>query len=271
MTARRPAVFFGHGSPTVALEESETTRLWAAIAAEIGKPKAILAISAHWLTRGVAVTAMARPKTIHDFGRSLPAPLFDVQYPAPGDPALAARVRDLLAPATPVHLDESQWGLDHGTWSVLCKAWPGADVPVVQLSMDAAQPPAWHYDIGRRLAPLRDEDVLILGSGNIVHNLGVMSWEGRTAPPYDWAVRFNAAMRAAIEADDAAAVINYAALGQDAALSVADPDHFWPLLYVLGARAPGERVRLFNEAFEFKSLSMMSVLVGETEAARAAA
>jgi len=272
MTARRPAVFFGHGSPTVALEESQTTRCWAAIAAAIGKPKAILAISAHWLTRGVAVTAMARPKTIHDFGRGLPAPLFDIQYPAPGDPALAARVQSLLAPVTPVHLDQSQWGLDHGTWSVLSKAWPHADVPVVQLSMDATRPPAWHYEIGRRLAPLRDEDVLILGSGNVVHNLSVMSWEGRTAPAYDWAVRFNAAMRTAIETDDAQAVINYAALGEDAALAVTDPDHFWPLLYVLGARAPGERVRLFNDGFEFKSLSMMCVLVGETEAAvRAAA
>jgi 4,5-DOPA dioxygenase extradiol len=269
--ARLPAVFFGHGSPAVALETSDTTRLWAEIAAEIGKPKAILAISAHWLTRGVAVTAMARPKTIHDFGRSLPSPLFDIQYPAPGDPALAGRVRDLLAP-TPVHLDQGEWGLDHGTWSVLCKAYPDADVPVVQLSMDATKPPAWHYEIGRRLAPLRDENVLIVGSGNIVHNLGVMSWEGRQAPPYDWAARFNAAMRAAIDADAAQSVIDYAALGRDAALAVTDPDHFWPLLYVLGARAPAEPVRFFNERFEYKSLSMMSVMVGPQDAhVRAAA
>jgi 4,5-DOPA dioxygenase extradiol len=270
--ARRPAIFFGHGSPTVALETSETTRLWAELAAEIGKPKAILAISAHWLTRGVAVTAMRRPKTIHDFGRSLPAPLFDVQYPAPGDPTLAERVRELLTPMADVHLDRSEWGLDHGTWSVLSKAYPDADVPVVQLSMDATRPPAWHYEVGRRLAPLRDEDVLIVGSGNIVHNLRVMSWEGRQAPPYDWAERFDVAMRAAIEADQPQAVIDYAALGQDAALAVTDPDHFWPLLYVLGARAPGESVRLFNERFEFKSLSMTSVVVGDIEpAARAVA
>ena len=270
--ARLPAVFFGHGSPTVALETSETTRQWAELAAEIGRPKAILAISAHWLTRGVAVTAMARPRTIHDFGRSLPAALFDVQYPAPGDPALAERVRELLAPAADVHLDRGEWGLDHGTWSVLCKAYPDADVPVVQLSMDAAMPPAWHYQIGRRLAPLRDEGVLIVGSGNIVHNLGVMSWEGRQAAPYDWAERFDAAMRAAIEADRPQAVIDYAALGRDAALAVTDPDHFWPLLYVLGARAPGEVVRFFNERFEFKSLSMTSVVVGAIEpAVRAAA
>ena len=269
--ARLPAVFFGHGSPTLALETNDTTRAWRAIGDEVGKPRAILAISAHWLTRGVAVTAMARPRTIHDFGRSLPAPLFDVQYLAPGDPALAGRVRDLLAPS-PVQLDQGQWGLDHGTWSVLSKAYPNADVPVVQLSMDATQPPAWHYEIGKRLAPLRDEDVLIVGSGNIVHNLGVMSWEGRHAPAYDWAVRFNAAMRAAIAEDRPQAVIDYAAQGEDAALAVHDPDHFWPLLYVLGTRAPGEKARFVTEHFEHRSLSMMSVVLGGAEAdARAAA
>lgn len=269
--ARLPAVFFGHGSPTQALETNDTTRAWAAIAAEIGKPKAILCISAHWLTRGVAVTAMARPKTIHDFGRSLPAALFDIEYPAPGDPALAGRVRDLLAP-TPVHLDEGEWGLDHGCWSVLCKAYPNADVPVVQLSMDATKPPAWHYEIGRRLAPLRDENVLVMGSGNIVHNLGVMSWEGRHAPAYDWAQRFNAAMREDIARDEPRKVIDYGSLGQDAALAVTDPDHFWPLLYVLGARAPGEQARFVTERFEYKSLSMMSVILGGADAkARAAA
>jgi 4,5-DOPA dioxygenase extradiol len=259
--ARLPAVFFGHGSPTLALETNDTTRAWAAIAAEVGKPKAILAISAHWLTRGVAVTAMARPKTLHDFGRSLPAPLFDIQYPAPGDPALAARVRDLLAP-TEVVLDPSTWGLDHGTWSVLSKAWPAADVPVVQLSMDATRPPAWHYEMGQRLAPLRDEGVLIMGSGNIVHNLSVISWEGRSAPAYDWAVRFNDYVREAIAEDAPERVIDYSSRGPDAAMAVTDPDHFWPLLYVLGARAPGEPVRLVTDHFEHRSLSMMSVVLG---------
>jgi 4,5-DOPA dioxygenase extradiol len=269
--ARLPVVFFGHGSPTIALETNDTTRAWAAIAAAIGKPKAILAISAHWLTRGVAVTAMARPRTIHDFGRSLPAPLFDIQYPAPGDPALAARVRDLLAP-TEVILDQSVWGLDHGTWSVLSKAWPAADVPVVQLSMDATRTPAWHYEIGRRLAALRDEGVLIVGSGNIVHNLSVMSWEGRFAPPYDWAVRFNDYIREAIGDDAPERVVDYASRGPDAAMAVTDPDHFWPLLYVLGARAPGEPVQFVTDHFEHKSLSMMSVIVGgDLVSARAAA
>jgi len=267
--ARLPAVFFGHGSPMVALETNDTTRCWAQLGDEIGRPKAILAISAHWLTRGVAVTAMERPRTIHDFGRSFPDSLFNVQYPAAGEPALAERVRDLLAPV-PVHLDRGEWGLDHGTWSVLCKAYPQADVPVVQLSMDASRPPAWHYEIGRRLAPLRDENVLIVGSGNVVHNLGVMSWEGRDVPPYDWAVRFNATIHAAIEADQPETVIDYAALGHDAELAVADPDHFWPLLYVLGARAPGEPVRFITERFEYKSLSMMGVVAGQSHAGTAA-
>jgi 4,5-DOPA dioxygenase extradiol len=269
--ARLPAVFFGHGSPTIALETNETTRAWAAIAEQIGKPKAILAISAHWLTRGVAVTAMAKPRTIHDFGRSLPAPLFDIQYPAPGDPDLAARVSALLAPIDVV-LDQSVWGLDHGVWSVLSKAWPNADVPVVQLSMDATRPPAWHYEIGKRLAPLRDENVLVMGSGNIVHNLSVMSWEGRFAPPYDWADRFNAYIREAIEEDASEQVIDYASRGPDAAMAVTDQDHFWPLLYVLGARAPGEPVQFVTDHFEHKSLSMMSVVVGGAlGSARAAA
>ena len=259
-----PAVFFGHGSPMVALETSETTRCWADLAATIGKPKAILAISAHWLTRGLAVTAMERPRTIHDFGRSFPDTLFNVQYPAPGDPALAERVRDLLAP-TPVHLDRGEWGLDHGTWSVLTKAYPDADVPVVQLSMDATRPPAWHYEIGRRLAALRDENVLIMGSGNVVHNLKVMNWEGRDAAPYDWAVRFNSAIRAAIEADRPEGVVDYAALGRDAELAVADPDHFWPLLHALGARAPGEPARFITEHFEYRSLSMMGVVLGQDQ------
>jgi 4,5-DOPA dioxygenase extradiol len=269
--ARLPAVFFGHGSPTLALETNDTTRAWAAIAEAVGKPKAILAISAHWLTRGVAVTAMAKPKTLHDFGRSLPAPLFDIQYPAPGDPALAVRVRDLLAP-TEVVLDQSTWGLDHGTWSVLSKAYPAADVPVVQLSMDATKPPAWHYETGRRLAPLRDEGVLVMGSGNIVHNLSVMSWEGRFAPPYDWAVRFADYIRDAIEEDAPERVVDYASRGSDAAMAVTDPDHFWPLLYVLGTRAPGETARLVTDHFEHRSLSMMTVVLGGAEASvRAAA
>ncbi|MGA0602904.1 4,5-DOPA dioxygenase extradiol [Caulobacter sp. KR2-114] len=263
--ARLPAVFFGHGSPTIALETNETTATWNRIGREIGKPKAILCISAHWLTNGVGVTAMARPRTIHDFGRGLGEALFQVQYPAPGDPALAARVKELLSPELNVVLDQNQWGLDHGCWSVLSKAYPDADVPIVQLSMDASKPPAWHYAMGQKLAPLREEGVLIVGSGNVVHNLRVMDWPGRWAQPYDWAVRFNDYIRDAVATDQPQKVIDYASQGQDAVMSVPDPDHYWPLLYVLGTRAPGEAARFDPDHFEHKSLSMMSIVLGAHE------
>ena len=266
--ARLPAIFFGHGSPAIALETSDTTRTWEAVAAEVGKPKAILCISAHWLTRGTAATAMPRPKTIHDFG-AFPQALFDVQYPAPGDVALAERVKALLGP-TPVALDQS-WGLDHGTWSVLCKAYPEADVPVVQLSIDATAPEQTKFDIGRRLSALRDEGVLIMGTGNIVHNLGRMDWGQRYGEPYDWAKRFNDAMRSAIADDKPDAVIQFASLGSDAKLSQPTPDHFWPLLYVLGARRAGEEARFITDHIEHGSLSMTGVVLDGAAAARQAA
>ena len=257
--SRTPAIFFGHGSPMVALETSATTATWKAIAERIGRPRAILCISAHWLTRGTAVTAMARPQTIHDFG-AFPRALFEVQYPAPGDPGLAQRVRELLAPM-PVAFDQN-WGLDHGTWSVLVHAYPDADIPVVQLGMDAAKTPAEHWEIGQRLRALRDEGVLIMGTGNIVHNLPAMDWQNPDAPPYPWAERFNTTMLDAIVADRADVVIDFEKLGEDAALSVPTPDHFWPLLYVLGARHPGEPVRFEPNFIHHKSLGMTSVLIG---------
>jgi 4,5-DOPA dioxygenase extradiol len=196
LPARMPAIFFGHGSPMVALETNATSALWAEMAAAMPRPKAILAISAHWETRGTAVTAMAQPRTIHDFGASFPRALFDMNYPAPGDPLLARRVAELVSPI-PVAMDE-RWGLDHGVWTVLCKAFPDADVPVVQLSLDVDLEPAQHFEIGRRLAPLRDEGVLIMGSGNIVHNLGVMDRNAPPGPGFDWARRFMSEMRGAI-------------------------------------------------------------------------
>ncbi len=266
-----PVVFFGHGSPMVALETNDTSRAWAEIAAAMPRPKAILCVSAHWETPVTAVTAMARPKTIHDFGASFPKALFDMRYPAPGDPALARRVAALLAPR-PVALDEGEWGLDHGAWSVLVKAFPAADVPVVQLGLDVSLAPADRFDIGRRLAPLRDEGVLIMGSGNIVHNLRAMDWGGQTAPAFDWAARFADEMRDAIAHDQPERVIEFAKLGRDAELAAPTSEHFWPLLYVLGARRPGDRARFVNDRIEYGSLGMTCVVLEDAaDAARDAA
>ncbi|MGH8446867.1 MAG: 4,5-DOPA dioxygenase extradiol [Solimonas sp.] len=252
-----PAIFFGHGSPMIALETNATTAAWQRIGAGFARPKAIVCVSAHWCTRGTAVTAMPQPRTIHDFG-AFPQALFDVQYPAPGSPELAARVQALLAPL-PVALDERSWGFDHGTWSVLCKVYPDADVPVVQLSMDISQPPTVHYEIGRRLAPLRDEGVLIVGTGNVVHNLGLMNWDPAT-PPYDWAQRFHDYVRDALADDAPQRLVDYRERGRDAQLSVPSPDHYWPLLYAAGARRSGDRARFEVERVEHGSLSMLSVV-----------
>jgi len=256
--SRLPIVFFGHGSPMIALEKSAVTQRWGEMAAGIGKPRAILCISAHWQTRGTAVTAMAQPRTIHDFG-AFPQALFDVQYPAPGDPELAARVKELLAPMD-VKLD-ANWGLDHGTWSVLVHAYPDADVPVIQLGMDIGKSPAEHWLVGRMLRPLRDEGVLIIGTGNIVHNLPAMDWGNPAATPYPWAEQFNTAMCKAIAQDEPQAVIDYEALGEAARLSVPSADHFLPLLYVLGARHEGETAQFAPHFIQHKSLSMTSVLI----------
>ena len=186
MSQRMPALFFGHGNPMNALLVNPYTEKWAALGRAILRPKAIVCISAHWYIQDAAVTISTAPKTIHDFG-GFPQDLYQVQYPAPGDPALAARVQKLLAPL-PVRLDE-RWGLDHGTWSVLRHVYPHADVPVVQLSIDETQPPSFHYEIGKRLAPLREEGILIVGSGNVVHNLHAYAWGRRVQEPYDWPSR----------------------------------------------------------------------------------
>jgi 4,5-DOPA dioxygenase extradiol len=204
---------------------------------------------------------MAAPRTIHDFGR-FPQALFDVRYPAPGDPALAARVAALLGP-TPVRLDQ-EWGLDHGTWSVLVHAFPDADVPVIQLGMDGYLGAAGHFELARRLAPLRDEGVLIVGSGNVVHNLPAMNWNDRSGAGFDWATRFDDAMAAAILADQPGRVTNFAALGQDAALSVPTPEHFWPLLYTLAVRDEADEAVIETDVIEYGSLSMMSVVLRPT-------
>src|ERR1035437_7506467 len=187
MAQQMPAVFFGHGNPMNALLRNPYTEQWTAIGTGLPRPKAILCVSAHWYIEDAALTLSTAPRTIHDFG-GFPRELYQVQYPAPGDPDLAVRVQKLLAPL-PVRLDE-RWGLDHGTWSVLCHVYPHADVPIVQLSIDARQPAPWHFEIGRRLAPLRDEGVLSVGSGNVVHNLRAYAWGQSNPDPYDWAARF---------------------------------------------------------------------------------
>ncbi|HEY1751683.1 MAG TPA: 4,5-DOPA dioxygenase extradiol [Caulobacteraceae bacterium] len=268
MAETMPVVFFGHGSPMIALETNKISRAWAEIAAALPRPKAILCISAHWESRGTFVTTAERPRTIHDFGASFPKALFEMQYPAPGDAGLVRRVGELLAP-TPVGSDGGQWGLDHGTWSVLVKAYPQADIPVVQLSLDVTLSPAQRFDIGRRLAPLRDEGVLIMGTGNIVHNLPAMDWSNRDCA-FDWSARFLGEIRAAILADEPQRAIDFARLGDDAQRAAPTPEHFWPLLYVLGARRAGDKPRLVNDRIEHGSLGMTSV-VFEPEAMRAAA
>jgi 4,5-DOPA dioxygenase extradiol len=266
MTMRMPVVFFGHGSPMVAIEDNQTSRSWGQLTSGLPRPKAILSVSAHWETRGTAVTAMDRPKTIHDFGASFPRALFDKQYPAPGDPALARRIAALLAP-TPAALDAGAWGLDHGTWSVLVHAYPEADIPVVQLSLDVALSPEARFEIGRRLAPLRDEGVLIMGTGNIVHNLRAMNWGDAACAPYDWAARFNDEIRAAITENQPERAVAFAKMEREAPLAAPTPEHFWPLLYVLGARLPTDKVRLFNDRIEHGSLGMTSVLIEDAREA----
>ncbi len=260
MSAALPALFLGHGNPMNALHQNAWTRAWAALGAGlVPRPRAVLAISAHWYIAGTAVTAMATPRTIHDFG-GFPRELFAMRYPAPGDPGLAERVAGLLAPL-PVGADQS-WGLDHGTWSVLCHVFPEADVPVVQLSIDETRPPEFHYELGTRLRALREEGVLIVGSGDVVHNLEAYAWGGRPAQPYDWALRFERTVRERLVAGDHAALIDYAALGNDALLSVPTPEHYLPLLYVLGASVPGEPVTFPTEGIDGGSVSMLAVRFG---------
>jgi 4,5-DOPA dioxygenase extradiol len=239
MTQKAPALFIGHGSPMNAIEDTPSSRGWAAIARQFPKPRAIVVISAHWVTEGVCVTANARPRTIHDFGRGFPQALFDVQYPAPGDPALAHRIAELLTPFG-AELDET-WGLDHGAWSVLVHMYPEADVPVIQLSLDARRRPDQHFQIARALSPLRDGNVMILGTGNIVHNLRAFF----SSQPIIGAEAFDDFIVANIEAGDDAAVLDYAR-HPNAASAAPDWEHFFPIFYPLGVRLPGERVDVFN-------------------------
>jgi 4,5-DOPA dioxygenase extradiol len=247
-----PAVFFGHGSPMNALETNRYTSVWSAFGQTVPRPRAILVVSAHWYVSASAVTAMARPRTIHDF-YGFPQRLFEVDYPAPGDPQLAGEVADIVKPKH-VGLDQDSWGIDHGTWSVLVHAFPQADVPVVQLSIHALQDFDAHFDLGARLAPLRDRGVLIVGSGNIVHNLGALNWS-EPAHGFDWNRRFDDAARVALTESPSAvpALRNH----RDYARSAPTPEHFIPLLYVAGLAAAANRpLEQLIGGYAFGSLSM---------------
>jgi 4,5-DOPA dioxygenase extradiol len=254
-----PAFFFGHGNPMHAIASNEWTEGWAEIGRAIPKPKAILAVSAHWYPPATLVTANERPRTIHDFG-GFPKELYAVQYPAPGEPDLARRVQQLLEPIDAA-LDTS-WGLDHGTWAVLRHVYPKADVPVIQLSIDETQPPRVHYDIGRRLASLRDEGILVAGSGNLVHNLHAYGWGKRVVEPHDWAVRFETQAREWMSTRHHEPLIAYENLGRDAMLAVPTPDHYLPLLYILGMQQSDEHASFPIEGVDGGSISMLTVRIG---------
>jgi 4,5-DOPA dioxygenase extradiol len=242
-----------------AVGRNDWTDGWAGIGREIPRPKAILCVSAHWYVPETAVAVLEKPPTIHDFG-GFPRELFEIQYPAPGSPDLAGRVGELLAPA-PVRSD-SRRGLDHGAWSVLCHVYPEADVPVVQLSVDETQPAEFHYELARRLEPLRDEGVLVCGSGNLVHNLHTYSWGRHTPEPLDWALRFETAARELILKGEHSPLIDYGSMGRDARLSAPTPDHYLPLLYVLALQRDGDDVSFPVEGFDGGSISMLSVRIG---------
>jgi len=244
MNTRAPALFIGHGSPMNAIEDTPSSRGWSKVARQIPRPDAIVAISAHWVTEGVRVMSNARPQTIHDFGRGFPQALFDVEYPAPGDPRLATQITELLAPFG-ARLDDS-WGLDHGAWSVLVHMYPNADVPVVQVSLDARRDPEHHFEIAKALAPLRDANVLVLALGNIVHNLPAFF---RTQTQEPWVERFDGFVTSAAARGEDAPVLNYLS-HPDAGDAAPDWEHFFPVFYALGARRPGESATIFNQHYQ---------------------
>lgn len=256
--ARWPALFVGHGNPMNALETNRYTEAWRALGAGLGKPRGIVCVSAHWYVPGARVTAGERPRTIHDFG-GFPRALFEVQYPAPGSAALAARLQALLAPTEVVA--DTRWGLDHGTWSVLAHIYPEADVPVVQLGIDETLTSQEHHRLAQRLRPLRDEGILVLGSGNVVHNLHAYAWGRHPVEPYDWALRFDGEIRRHLLAGDDAPVVDYERL-PDAVLSAPTPEHYLPLLYVLAQRQEGDAVSFPVDGFDGGSISMLAVQIG---------
>ncbi len=256
-----PVLFIGHGSPMNGIEDNEFSRRWTKMAKEIPTPKAVLVISAHWFTRGTKITAMDFPKTIHDFG-GFPKELFATQYPAPGNPALAKETAQLLKSAH-VELDHD-WGLDHGTWTVVRHMYPKADIPVLQLSIDYTKAPQYHYDLAKELYALRKKGVLIIGSGNMVHNLGMIAFDKINEPEYgyDWAKSINEKFKSLIMEGDHKPLINYSTLGKEALLAIPSPDHYLPLLYTLGLKGSKDSVSFFNDKAMAGSLTMTSVKLG---------
>ena len=267
-SARMPVLFLGHGSPMNAIEDNEYRRSWQALGAEFGtrypKPQLILCISAHWLTQSWWLTGMAHPKTIHDFG-GFPQALFAQQYPAPGAPEASQEISQALSQprsATPLGLDRAEWGLDHGSWGVLKPMFPAADIPVVQLSMDYSRPASEHFALGAQLKVLRDNGVLIVGSGNLVHNLRAAKFGADSHPPYDWALEFDSVIASHMQSGNLAALPDFHELGEVAKLAHPSHEHFLPLLYAAGAVHDGEPVRDFNVSFQAASISMRSTVWG---------
>jgi 4,5-DOPA dioxygenase extradiol len=260
-TGVMPVLFIGHGSPMNAIEENEFTLSWHALGKSVPRPEAILCISAHWETSGTFVTAMPNPLTIHDFG-GFPRELYEVQYPAPGSPELAYNVRRSIT-VTEVNLDE-KWGLDHGAWSVIRKIYPEADIPVIQLSMDYNLTPSDHYELAKELASLRRKGVLIIGSGNIVHNLRLVAWDHAAEPEYafDWAKLANEKIKGLIVSNNHKELINYQMLGREVQMAAPTPDHYIPLLYSLALKEENELISFFNDKIVMGSLSMTSLRIG---------
>lgn len=256
-----PVLFIGHGSPMNGIEHNEFSNHWAQLGKTLPQPKAVLVVSAHWLTRGSYITAMENPKTIHDFG-GFPKELFEVQYPAKGNPALAEETTKLIT-NTELHLDH-EWGLDHGTWTVVRHMYPEANIPVLQFSIDYDKPPQYHYDLAKQLLALRKKGVLIIGSGNMVHNLRMIAWDKLQESEYgfDWALEINQIFKDKIVSKNHQDLIDYQKLGSAAKLAIPTPDHYYPLLYTLALQEDNDEVSFFNDKAVGGSLTMTSVKIG---------
>jgi 4,5-DOPA dioxygenase extradiol len=260
-TEKMPVLFVGHGSPMYAIEENEFVSEWRKLGASIPKPKAILCISAHWETKGTFVTAALKPPTIHDFG-GFPRELYAVQYPAPGSPELAQKTKEIIT-TTPVGLDVS-WGLDHGAWSVVRNIYPEADIPIIEMSLDYTKGPKFHYELAKELSILRSKGILIIGSGNIVHNLRLVAWDRMNEPDFgfDWAIQANDQIKLHILNHQHKSLIDYAALGREVSMAIPSPDHYLPLLYALALQGENEKLKFFNDKAVMGSLTMTSLKIG---------